>query len=342
MRSPAELLLESDEADQVLDRHVTWCAELTDELVALLKGPAPLVAIDAIDEALPDVRAALSRTMTPGRPELHDAAARIMAGMSWYWYRYRFADEWRMWNDRLREATGGVDSVALIQSMHGAALGMLQDGEVGPAVDLLERAVAVAQRLGDRSLEARGLNSLGVALLEAGDREGSRTQLEASLDVARAIDDPSRQATVLSNLAVLHIEDGDYEGGLAAAAQAIEFDRSSGDIWSVTLNEINMTPAVAHVHGARAAHTHLRDVAGRVADAGDNDLTADLLDHHVHVLARAGAHRRAARLAGAVLAYRTTRSLPRQSVERRLLEAAERSEPDRHRVGRLGRGVRGG
>jgi len=78
------LLLDSDEAGQVLDRHVTWCAELTDALVALLKGPAPLVAIDAIDEALPDVRAALSRTMTPGRPDLHAAAARIMAGMSWY------------------------------------------------------------------------------------------------------------------------------------------------------------------------------------------------------------------------------------------------------------------
>lgn len=45
-----------------------------------------------------------------------------MEGMSSCWYRYRFADEWRWWNERLRQATGGVDSEALIQSLHGAAL----------------------------------------------------------------------------------------------------------------------------------------------------------------------------------------------------------------------------
>ena len=316
-------LLASEEAEQVLDRHLAWCVELVEGLVTRLLGAAPLAAIDAIDAALPDIRAALGRAMAPDHPERHDAAANLMAHMSWYWYRYRFADEWRSWSDRLREATGDVDSVALVQSLHGAALEQLQEGHPERGAAFLERAVAVARRLGDRSLEARSLNSLGVALLDAGDREGALARLRASLEIAVAIHESSRESTVLSNLAVLSIEEGEHAEGLAQVRRAIDLDRAAGDIWSVTLNEINMTPALVHVDGARAAHAHLVELTARVPDAGDTDLMADLLDQYVHVLARLGEHGRAAEVAGAAHVFREQGQLRRQPVERRLVERAE-------------------
>ncbi len=316
-------LLASDEAEQVLDRHLAWCVELVEALVTRLQGAAPLAAIDAIDGALPDIRAALGRAMAPGHPERHDAAANLMGHMSVYWHRYRFADEWRSWSERLRTATGDVDSVALVQYLHGAALEQLQEGRHEDGAALLERALGAARRLGDPSLEARSLNSLGVALLVAGDRKGALASLRASLDIAVAIHETSRESTVLSNLAVLSIEEGDYEVGLAQARRAIDLDRAAGDIWSVTLNEVNLTPALVHVDGARAAHAHLVDVAARVPDAGDTDLMADLLDQFVHTLAQLREHGRAAELAGAVDVFREREQLRREPVESRLVERAE-------------------
>jgi tetratricopeptide (TPR) repeat protein len=316
-------LLASDEADEVLDRHLAWCVDLIEGLAARLHGPAPLMAIDAIDEALPDIRMALGRAMAPDHPERHSTAAQLMEVMSWYWYRYRFADEWRSWNERLRDATGGVDSEALVQSLHGAALGQLQEGSPARAAELLERAIAVARRLGNRALEARELNSLGVTFLDAGDREAAQVHLEASLEIALESGDGAREATALNNLAVLKIEAGAYEEGLAQARRAMQIDSAAGDVWSVILNQINTTPAMMHVDGPQAALAHLRDLIGRVHDAADVDLVADLIDHFVHVEVHAGHPERAARLAGAGDSLREERGIGRHPVEARLLARAE-------------------
>ena len=243
--------------------------------------------------------------------------------MSWYWYRHRYAVEARYWHERLMDVLGDEDSAPMVQSLHGAALGLLQQGHQEAAAELLERALQITRRMGDKSLEARELNSLGLAAHDAEDRETALRLLRESLVAARAAGESSRESTALTNLVVLLTDEGDYRGALEAAEASIALDTAAGDRWGIAVNEVNRLPALCEIHGAHEAHAHLSEVAGWIVDLGDDDLVAIVLELFVHVLAALEDWTRAATVAGAAEAFRTSREVPPTKAERLLLERAQ-------------------
>ncbi len=317
-----ELLLASDDADPVLDRHAAWYADRSDVLERQLRGPAPLAALDAIDASLPDIREAMRHTLRPGDPDRLAIGSRLVRSMSWYWYRHRYAVEARYWHEKLMDVLGDEDSAPMVQSLHGAALGLLQQGHQEAAAELLERALQITRRIGDKSLEARELNSLGLAAHDAEDSETALRLLRESLVAARAAGESSRESTALTNLVVLLTDEGDYDGALEAAEASIALDTAAGDRWGIAVNEVNRLPALCEIHGAHEAHAHLSEVAGWIVDLGDDDLVAIVLELFVHVLAALEDWTRAATVAGAAETFRTSREVPPTKAERLLLERA--------------------
>jgi tetratricopeptide (TPR) repeat protein len=83
------------------------------------------------------------------------------------------------------------------------ALGVLldQQGESSTALQLFERSLAIWQELGDREMQARELNSLGIAHRHLGDLGSARSLL--------AFD---RAAEVLQEALILDQEQGDLFG----------------------------------------------------------------------------------------------------------------------------------
>ena len=265
----------------------------------------------------------MRHTLRAGDPERLAIGSRLVRSMSWYWYRHRFAVEARYWHERLMDVLGDEDSAPMVQSLHGAALGLLQQGHQDRRPSCSSGRCSIARRIGDKSLEARELNSLGLARTTPSDRETALRLLRESLAAARDAGEPSRESTALTNLAVLLTDEGDYAaapGGRAEASIALD-TRAPGTAGGIAVNEVNRPPAVCEIHGARAAHAHLSEVAGWIVDLGDDDLVAD----------RAGPVRvRAGRAGGAgpgrpgwparPRRYRTSgRSCP-PAAERRLVE----------------------
>ncbi len=317
-----EQLMASDDAEPVLDRHAEWYADLATVLERQLRGPNPLTALDAIDASLPDIRAAMRHTLEAGHPARLEVASRIVRAMSWYWYRHRFAVEARYWHERLMDLLGDEDSEPMVQSLHGAALGLLQQGDQTSATELLERALRIARRMGDKALEARELNSLGLAAHDLHDRPTALRLLRESLAAARLADVPSRESTALTNLVVLLTDMGDYTAALEAADASIALDSASGDRWGIAVNEVNRIVAIGKVEGPLTAHAHLSEVAGWIVDLGDDDLVAIVLDLFVYVHAELEEWSRAARLAGAAAAFRTVREVEPTADERQLVDEA--------------------
>ncbi len=311
----------SPDAAGVLDRHAEWFADLSDQLHDQLKGPAPLPAIDAIDAALPDIRAALNHTLQPGNPERIRLGARLVRSIGWYWYRHRFAVEAQYWHERLLSVLDD-ESDDMVQSLHGVALSLLGQQEHEPAIGMLERALAIARRLGDPATIARELNSLGLALHESGDIDRAQTLLRESIQLAREAGTPTRVSTALANLAVLLVERGEYDEALRLSAESMQLDSAAGDRWGIAVNEVNRLVALRHVDGAAAAHEHLCEAAPWIIELGDDDLVAIVLELFVYALAELGEMHRAARMAGAAADFRADQKIVPTVSERRLLEEA--------------------
>ena len=110
--------------------------------------------------------------------------------MAGYWYRFGFAQESRRWGELGVSIAEGDDSTWMVDALHGLGISMLQQNDVRPGTETLERSLAMSQRLGDRGREARESNSLAIAYRMAGDIPGARALLEASTAIARDIGDP--------------------------------------------------------------------------------------------------------------------------------------------------------
>lgn len=105
----------------------------------------------------------------------------------------------------------------------GAAL--LERGDPADAREDFERALSVAEDLGDPGLRGRAHNRLGTAALHLGDPGGAVESFTRAVESHRAADDPGTRATPLVNLGIVHRQLGDGERAIErfeAARAALE------------------------------------------------------------------------------------------------------------------------
>src|SRR5206468_428094 len=75
---------------------------------------------------------------------------------------------------------------------------------------VLEDALKILEKLGERGALARTLNQLGLVIKEKGDAAGSRAAHEKAYQVAAEAEDRRQRAVALRNLANLDREAGDF------------------------------------------------------------------------------------------------------------------------------------
>ncbi len=99
----------------------------------------------------------------------------------------------------------------------------------GEAVEAGREALAIAQALGLRELEAHVLNSVGTARLEKGDPRG-REELERSIELAVAAAAPLAVQRGYNNLANEIAYDGDLRRSMALDEECLELTRRFGAV----------------------------------------------------------------------------------------------------------------
>ncbi|WP_193315245.1 tetratricopeptide repeat protein [Nostocoides sp. F2B08] len=310
-------LEESDEHDQVRLAHARWSLQVAAEISSLLTGPRQMSALDRMEAVEEDIRAALDWCLAP---TVAPAGERAICGyallepMNSYWYRFGYIAEGRGWHERARRLLAGddvPDSPEVVDALHGQGVLAVQQLDLSSGSLALERALAMAHRLGDLEREARESNSLGIARREAGDLEEARALIERSLSIARRVGDRHREAMALTNVVHMQLDAGDYSGAVTAARTAIELVTALGDPWGVAINQGNLIVALLHSEGPESASAVLREVAADAVALGDTELSIDLLDAAAAVAAGMGSPEVAATLLGTSETQREVAGIPR-------------------------------
>ena len=329
-------LRESGEFDEVRLEHARWCLDTVDRITQLLGTSRQMNALDRMKAVEEDVRSALDWCLTPmaavasaatastapAPTERQEVGFALLEPMGRYWYRVGYIAEGRGWHDRawlLLVRDEVPDSARVLDALHGQGILALQQLDLATGTEALERALAMAVRIGDRSREARGCNSLGIARREAGRLADARELIERSLVLAREIGDPHREATALTNMVHLAMDEADYAGAVIAAQRAVAADRALGDPWGIAVNQCNLVVALLNSEGPQPALTELREVASHAVSLNDIALTVELLDTSTAVWAALGDGERAATLLGASDHHRELAGLPRTEPDERLL-----------------------
>ncbi len=311
----------SGECDEVRMRHARWCLEKANEIHALLQGPNRMTALDRMDLVGEDIRSALDWCLRPAdeaSAERRECGYALLDPMNMYWYRFGYAAEGRGWHDRalkLVESDDNADSGRLVDALHGTGILAVQQGDIGPGTQALERALEMARRLGDVDREARQSNSLGIARRMAGDSAGGFVLIENSLRLAQQIGNPRREATALANIAQFLIDTGDYRAAVDAAQRSIAADRALDDPWGVAISQCNLATALLHSQGPERAYEHLIEVAADAVALGDTELTVEIIDSFAAVWAGFGHAERAATLVGGSDHQRELAGMPRPPVD---------------------------
>ncbi len=102
------------------------------------------------------------------------------------------------------------------------AAALRHDGRAGEAVELVESALQIFRRLGDRRGEALTLNGLGLTQARIGDEAGAIDSYEAAVAILAELGDSHGAGRVLANLGSLHRGQGDEEQARATWTDALE------------------------------------------------------------------------------------------------------------------------
>ena len=342
-------LQESEEHDDVRLAHARWYVRVAAEISGLLNGPRQMSALDRMKAVEEDVRAALEWCLSStaaSAGERAECGYALLEPMNAYWYRFGHIAEGRAWHDRAMRLLAShdvPDSAQVVDALHGEGILAVQQLDLTAASQALERALAMAHRLGDLDREARESNSLGIARREAGDVNEARVLIERSLSIARQIGDRHREATALTNVVHIHMDLGDYAAAVEAARTAIAADTALDDPWGVAINQCNLVEALLHSEGPERAHELLRDVAGDAIALGDIELSIDLIDTSAAIWAGMGHAEHAATLLGTAEKQRELAGIPRPDPDQhnldRFIDPARRSVPEQAWTDALSRGA---
>ncbi|HEU5143774.1 MAG TPA: adenylate/guanylate cyclase domain-containing protein [Dermatophilaceae bacterium] len=325
-RFARERLAAAREIEETRLRHAEWCVRVAGGVPNLPHGPRQISALDRMEAVIEDVRAALDWTLGATGPlaeERFSVGLTLMHSMDGYWYRFGHLEEGRVWHERalrILDSEQRDDSPAIVDALHGHGVVTVQQNDLITGGQVLERALAMAHRLGDLDREARESNSLGIARREGGDVEGARRLIERSLELARRAGSPQREATALCNMVYIHLDAGDYTTATNAARTAMVADEALGDPWGVAIDQNILATALLHAEGPQPAYRHLVDIAPSAIALGSVDLSLDVVDNFAAVWAALGDGERAATMLGAADAQRELAGIPRSAPSQAILD----------------------
>ena len=166
-RFARERLQDSDEHDDVRLAHARWYVQVAAEISGLLNGPRQMSALDRMKAVEEDIRAALdwclASTVAPAS-ERAECGYALLEPMNSYWYRFGYIAEGRGWHDRalrLLASDDVPDSPQVVDALHGEGILAVQQLDLAAGSQALERALAMAHRLGDLAPGGPGVQQPG-------------------------------------------------------------------------------------------------------------------------------------------------------------------------------------
>lgn len=236
------------------------------------------------------------------------------------------AREGSAWLDRAITVAAPLPPKIQAKAYYWSGVLLEEQHRPGEAEKCLDQSLVRFRQLGDRTWQARVLNSLGVVIRSRGELARARDLLLESLEIRRDVGPPDRLAAVLSNLGVIAIDEGDLPAAREHLEASLAIDRANGNLDGVATGLGNLASAALREGQTAEAERLIGESLRLFLRVGDVLGIADDLEHAAEAASARGHELQAATLIGAVHALRTSEGLTMPVVE------AERYQSMVHRV----------
>ena len=331
----SEQLSASPAADDLRDRHASYYLALAESSDNELRGPGQPDALRRFASEREDLRVAFERLLERDPP----AALRLVAALSAFWFMSGHFREGRELLAAALERAPREPTEARASALVGAGLlagelgdgdsrGLLEDGladarAVGStrmeanALTLLsfhqfgseeqmrmgEEAIASARTSGDRWLLGLVTGNHGDLMALLGETETATELMDDAYRLCRGVGDFSLSALWLSNLAELALRDGNTAAARSRLDESLELARLIDDTRGTGLALVNLGWVELLERDLDHAFSCFEEAAAIARRLGARWLGADAIWGFAQVAAAGGDAERAARLAGAALAF---------------------------------------
>ena len=200
-----------------------------------LRGPRQAEAFEEVAREHDNYRAALRWVIETGDVE---AELRMTARLANFWRLRGHLAEGARWVTEALGRTSGVEDIARVELLVGAAQFDRARGDFDTAQRLLEQAQRMAERLGDRRWLAEAHHALSAVFGERGNRDGARVEATIAHSLYEEIGDDGGRAHALNALGVDAEERGELENALTFYRSALELliGRDSSGVALLTMN----------------------------------------------------------------------------------------------------------
>ena len=304
VRAFAASELSAGERDDALAGLARYClAEATLAAQGLL-GPTQVDWLNRVRENLESYRGALPWLIERGRA---GDASSIASILSVFWAVRGCAAEGLWWFEQILSLPA-IPPADEARALHGAALMLYTLGELERARAALERAHALALRVGDRVGVAQADNLLGHVEHAVGNFDAAHDRFTRSVAAFRAVGAPWGVGNGLTGMAAAALATGDTGRAERLIEEAMAALRSSGPLFlSLTLYvrailAVRRGDAIGAIVVVRESLAHIRELqdtfafvyalvplAAAAVLRGDDEWAAQILGTRASVTERTGA-----------------------------------------------------
>ena len=223
------------ESDAIHDAHAHYFMEFAEDVAPAIKSTEQQTALDAIENEIDNLRAALNRFLQVGET---GSLQRLVSALGTFWYRRGYIEEGLGW---VRAATDGEHppTEALIGALYGGLWLTWQKGDEAEYRRISARLLSIADNSGDLAFKALFMHDLAMIDSATG-TDDVTPRLQKALDMAREAGDPWTLALVLNDAAQVGPSGMMVTDDVEALEEARSIARSVGDPWleAVVLDSI--------------------------------------------------------------------------------------------------------
>jgi non-specific serine/threonine protein kinase len=302
-------------------QHAAYYVVLAEQAAPELTRPDQASALERLDRALDNLRAALSWVWEQEQIEL---GLRLAGALEHFWFTRGYLSEGREWLERLLASAHALQAQPAVRAQAFSAAGLLANtqGDHIQAMRWLELGLACYHAAGDPAGAVRALTTLGGVAYDQGDLHGAIERWEQSLAQAHAVGDLGEVTRALGNLGEAHFHLGDLARAEALHIEALALARQLGrtNLEAFQLGDLGN---IARQRGDLARATTLHKQALELKRAlGARRQIAITLEDLASIAAAEGHATRAACLLGAAATIREAIGTPQATPERLAIEQA--------------------
>lgn len=220
----AEKLKVSGEEAQLRQHQLAYFHNLTATAGPYLVGPQAGSWLARLAQEQANLRVALAWAQSYDHASLLDLSGLLGR----YWHLHGDLSEGLGW---LTAALQGEPppSVALVRALSWATILYRAQGKLVEASILLDRALPLAEQVGDLDALSLTLTSLGHLAAAGGDYELARQHFTRQLTISRQLGDQRRIASALAELGQYAAQSRDYAAALPLLQEAVDLKQAVGD-----------------------------------------------------------------------------------------------------------------